>query len=109
MVWPAWFNPRTNRYALYTRQTDGLMQRRGINRSETADFANFPPSVPVIESSPTDPPDWDYYYNGFLPWPGLSSGAAQLRRPIPFRHHGQALRACDELLTRRTLGAQAAS
>jgi len=58
------------RYVLYTRQTDGVMQRRGVNRSESADFRRFPPSEPVLESTPLDPADWDIYCSGYSRWPG---------------------------------------
>lgn len=67
----AWFNPERGVYSVYTRQAHGnKSQRRAVNRSETADFAHFPPSEPVIDVNPLDPPDWDYYNNAFLPWPG---------------------------------------
>lgn len=80
-----WFNPRTGRYVVYLRQTDGVMQRRGINRSESADFTSFPPSEPVIEANPIDPPDWDYYCNGFMPWPGAED--AYVMQIAIFKHH----------------------
>jgi len=49
------------KYVLYTRQKDGRMQRRGVNRSESEDFRRFPPTQPIFESNPLDPPDWDVY------------------------------------------------
>ena len=38
------------KYVIYTRQRDGAMQRRGINRAVSADFRHFPPSEPVFEA-----------------------------------------------------------
>ena len=64
------FDEPTGKYVLYTRQRDGVMQRRGINRSESDDFRHFPPSEPIYEASPLDPPDWDFYSNGYSRWPG---------------------------------------
>lgn len=58
------------KYVLYTRQRDNQPGRRGINRSESEDFRHFPPSEPVFESSPLDPPDWDFYTSGYMRWPG---------------------------------------
>jgi len=72
------------KYVLYTRQRDGVMQRRGINRTESDDFAHFPPSEPVLESNPLDPPDWDFYTNGYARWPGATD--AHLMRPAIYQH-----------------------
>jgi len=58
------------KYVLFTRQKDGLMKRRGISRSESEDFLSFPPSKPIFESSPLDPPDWDFQSHGYHQWPG---------------------------------------
>jgi len=71
-------------YVLYTRQRDGRMQRRGINRSVSKDFRRFPESEPVLESSPLDPPDWDLYGNGYSKWPGTA--AAHLMRLSVYHH-----------------------
>lgn len=60
------------------------MQRRGVNRSESEDFRRFPPSEPVLESNPLDPPDWDIYCNGYSRWPGATD--AHLMRLSVFRH-----------------------
>jgi len=103
----AWFNPKTGRYAVYTRQTDGVMQRRGINRSETSDFTSFPPSTPVVESSPNDPPDWDTYFNGFTPWPGAED--AYVMMMSIYRHYTDDVEvhlgtSRDELIWHRPLG-----
>lgn len=78
------YNPVTQRYVLYTRQADGVMHRRGVNRTESPVFGNFPPSVPVIESSPLDPPDLDIYCNGYSPWPGAAH--AHVMRLSAYRH-----------------------
>jgi len=64
------FDDILGRYVLYTRQKDGVMQRRGINRSESDDFFHFPPTEPIYESTPLDPPDWDLYSSGYARWPG---------------------------------------
>lgn len=64
------YDENLGKYVIYTRQRDGMMQRRGINRTESADFYHFPPSEPVFEANPLDPPDWDYYASGYSKWPG---------------------------------------
>lgn len=72
------------RYVIYTRQRDGYMQRRGINRAVSADFRHFPPSAPVFEASPLDPPDWDYYSSGYSKWPGAVD--AHVMRVSVYQH-----------------------
>ena len=71
-------------YVLYTRQRDGAMQRRGINRSVSADFRHFPESEPIVVNSPLDPPDLDFYGNGYSRWPGAVN--AHVMRMTVFRH-----------------------
>jgi hypothetical protein len=71
-------------YVLYTRQAHGVMQRRGINRAVADDFRHFSPSVPVFECNPLDPPDWDYYCNGYSKWPGAY--AAHVMRISMYKH-----------------------
>jgi hypothetical protein len=66
------YNADLSSYVLYTRQRDGVMQRRGVNRSVSPVFGGFPPSEPVIESSPLDAPDVDTYSSGYSPWPGAT-------------------------------------
>lgn len=95
------------KYVLYTRQRDGRMQRRGINRSESADFRRFPPSEPVFETSPLDPPDWDLYSSGYLRWPGAA--AAHLMQLSVYRHTADILEinlatSRDERVWHRPLG-----
>lgn len=58
------------KYVIFTRQADALSGRRGINRAVSPDFRQFPPSEPIFESTPLDPPDWDYYTSGYSRWPG---------------------------------------
>lgn len=58
------------KYVVFTRQRDNQYGRRGVNRSESPDFQCFPPSEPVLCSTPLDPPDWDYYTSGYSRWPG---------------------------------------
>ena len=71
-------------YVIYTRQRDGAMQRRGINRTVSSDFRHFPPSEPIFEANPLDPPDWDYYANGYSRWPGAVD--AHLMRFTVYQH-----------------------
>lgn len=78
------YDSQISKYVLYTRQRDGVMQRRGINRSESDDFRCFPPSQPVFECNPMDPPDWDMYCNGYSKWPGVP--AAHLMRISMYKH-----------------------
>ena len=68
----ALYDSDLGKYILYTRQTGTLMQRRGVNRAESADFRHFPPSEPVFENNPLDPPDVDIYCNGYSRWPGAT-------------------------------------
>lgn len=72
------------KYVIYTRQRDGAMQRRGINRAVSADFRHFPPSEPVFEATALDPPDWDYYSSGYCKWPGAVD--AHLMRVSVYQH-----------------------
>jgi len=85
------------RYVLYTRQRDGRMMRRGVNRSESADFRAFPPATPVLESDPCDPPDWDIYCSGYHVWPGAN--CAQLMFMSLYRHTADSM--CVHLATSR--------
>jgi len=78
------YDAELEKYVLYTRQKDGRMQRRGVNRSESEDFRHFPPSEPVFESNPLDPPDWDVYCNGYSRWPGATD--AHLMRLSIYKH-----------------------
>jgi hypothetical protein len=80
------------KYVLYTRQTDGRMQRRGINRALSDDFRRFASSVPIFESSPHDPPDWDLYCNGYSKWPGAS--AAHVMRLSVYEHTSDVVEIC---------------
>ena len=78
------YDEQLGKYVLYTRQTDGVMQRRGINRSISDDFRSFPPSQQVFECNPLDPPDWDFYCNGYSKWPNAS--AAHVMRISMYKH-----------------------
>ena len=60
------------KYILYTRQIDGVMGRRGVNRAVSEDFRHFPTSEPVLENNPLDFPDVDIYCNGYSRWPGAT-------------------------------------
>jgi len=101
------YNADTRRYVLYTRQTDGVMQRRGVNRSESPVFGQFPPSIPVLESGPLDLPDLDFYTNGYSPWPGAVH--AHVMRTSVYRHTADTVEVVlatsrDERLWHRPLG-----
>jgi len=74
----ALYDPEIGRYVLYTRQADDQSARRGINRTESEDFSRFPPSEPVLESNPLEPPDWDLYCSGYSRWPGATSAHLML-------------------------------
>ncbi|MFH1006062.1 MAG: hypothetical protein V1800_01005 [Candidatus Latescibacterota bacterium] len=78
------YDPQLEKYVLYTRQRDGHLQRRGVNRSLSNNFRHFPPSQPVLENDPLDPPDWDIYCNGYSRWPGTSD--AHLMRLSMYKH-----------------------
>ena len=58
------------------------MKRRGVNRSESVDFRSFPPSTPVLESNPLDPPGWDFQSHGYHRWPDAAH--AHLMLPTVF-------------------------
>ena len=66
------YDEELGKYVIYCRQKDNQPGRRGINRAESADFRHFPPSEPIFESSPLDPPDWDFYTSGYQRWPGAA-------------------------------------
>lgn len=76
------YDPVLQKYVLFTRQKNGLMGRRGVNRSESADFRSFPPSTPIFESNPLDPVDWDFQSPGYHRWPGAEH--AHLMFPTVF-------------------------
>ena len=76
------YDPVLQKYVLFTRQKNGLMKRRGINRSESEDFRAFPPSTPLFETEPIGPVDWDFQAPGYHPWPGTDH--AHLMLPTVF-------------------------
>ncbi|MHC4871286.1 MAG: hypothetical protein ACYTFY_05530 [Planctomycetota bacterium] len=78
------YDPHRKQYVIYTRQWDGQMQRRGVNRSVSDSFDNFPRSHPVMEVDPNDPPDWDIYCSGYHLWPDCSN--AHLMMLSMYRH-----------------------
>lgn len=80
----ACYDTEHGQYILYTRQTDGVMQRRGVNRATTVDFRRFTSSVPVLESNSLDPPDLDIYCNGYSRWPDAQG--AHLMRLSMYQH-----------------------
>ena len=66
------YDASTGKYRIFTRQADQTTGRRGINLAESTDFRSFPDSARLLESTPLDPPDWDYYTSGYSPWPGAA-------------------------------------
>jgi len=68
----ALYDAEQGKYVLYTRQMDGVSNRRGVNRSVSDSFRHFPDSEPVLENNPLDAPDLDIYCNGYSPWPGAT-------------------------------------
>lgn len=91
------YDPYRGRYVIFTRQHDGRMQRRGVNRSKSETFGNFPCSRPVIESRPQDPPDWDIYCPGYHLWPGCPNAHVMLMST--YRHGTDTV--CVHLMTSR--------
>jgi len=77
------YDEEIKKYVLYTRQTynwyiyqphkwersPGGPSRRAISMSITDDFNHWPEPQMVLTNDPTDPPDWDYYTNGYTRWP----------------------------------------
>ena len=103
----ALYNEDLAKYVLYTRQTGGMLGRRGVNRAESADFRRFPPSEPVFENDPLDPPDVDIYCNGYSRWPGAADAhlmrlSVYERTPDTMKVHLATSR--DERIWHRPLG-----
>jgi len=58
-----------DKYVMYTRMfRDG---RRWIGRAEADSFTNWGPVEPVVWPRLDDPPDYDFYLNGYTRYPGL--------------------------------------
>ena len=57
------------KYVMYTRMFRD--ERRWIGRAESDDFAHWGPVVPIIWPRLDDPPDYDFYLNGYTRYPGL--------------------------------------
>ena len=80
----ATYDNEIKKYVLYTRQkyswytyqpnkwerSPGGPSRRAISMSMTEDFRHWPEPQMILTNDPTDPPDWDYYTNGYTRWPG---------------------------------------
>ena len=57
------------KYVMYTRMfRDG---RRWVGRAEADDFTHWGPVEPIIWPRLDDPPDYDFYLNGYTRYPGL--------------------------------------
>jgi hypothetical protein len=71
------------RYVMYTRMMrEG---RRWIGRAESEDFRRWGPVQPVIWPRLDDPPDYDFYLNGYTRYPGLPE--YQLMFPMVYRRY----------------------
>ncbi len=57
------------KYVMYTRMIRD--ERRWIGRAEAEDFAHWGPVQPLIWPRLDDPPDYDFYLNGYTRYPGL--------------------------------------
>jgi hypothetical protein len=64
------YDPVTRKYVAYLRGWDS--GRRIVVRTESAEFGNFPPPIPVLSLGPEDPPDADIYTNAYQRWPGAA-------------------------------------
>jgi hypothetical protein len=69
------------RYAIYTRMMRD--ERRWIGRAETGDFRCWGPVEPVIWPRLDDPPDQDFYLNGYSRYPG----APEYQLMFPMVYH----------------------
>ena len=57
------------KYVIYTRMFRD--DRRWIGRAEADDFREWTPVTPLIWPTPSQPPDRDYYLNGYTHYPNL--------------------------------------
>ena len=57
------------KYVMYTRMFEN--DRRWIGRTEADDFRNWEPVAPLIWPRLDEPPDHDYYLNGYTRYPQL--------------------------------------
>jgi len=81
------WDPRIGKYVLYARDNVGWTERyspyyRAVNRSESADFENFPEPVRVLESTESDPQEGQLYNPGVILYPGAAN--AYFAFPSPF-------------------------
>lgn len=71
------------RYVMYTRMfRDG---RRWIGRAEAEDFMDWGPVEPIIWPRLDDPPDYDFYLNGYSRYPELPE--YQLMLPMLYHRY----------------------
>ena len=68
------------RYVMYTRMM--RQGRRWIGRTESEDFISWEPVRPIISPRLDDPPNSDFYVNGYSRYPGLP--ARQLMFPMGY-------------------------
>jgi hypothetical protein len=63
-----YYDPTLKRYVGYFRSS--ILGRRGVRRSETADFGNWPRPEPILQPNPGDDPADDYCENTEALYPG---------------------------------------
>ncbi|MCZ6677782.1 MAG: hypothetical protein O7E52_11085 [Candidatus Poribacteria bacterium] len=77
------WNEELSKYVMYTRMfRDG---RRWVGRAEADDFMHWIPVEPIIWPRLDDPPDYDFYLNGYSRYPGLPS--YQLMLPMLYHRY----------------------
>jgi len=83
----AFWDPRIERYVVYARDNVGWTHRgapyyRAVNRTESADFENFPVPECVLEAGVPDPQEGQLYNPGVLLYPYVAN--AYFAFPSPF-------------------------
>jgi hypothetical protein len=71
------------KYVMYTRMFRN--RRRWIGRAEADDFMDWGPVEPIIWPRLDDPPDYDFYLNGYSPYPELPE--YQLMLPMLYHRY----------------------
>ena len=77
------WNETLERYVMYTRMM--CNGRRWIGRAEAEDFMHWTPVIPIISPRLDDPPDYDFYLNGYSPYPELPE--YQLMLPMLYHRY----------------------
>ena len=71
------------KYVMYTRMY--REERRWIGRAEADDFGHWGPVEPIIWPRLDDPPNYDFYLNGYTRYPGLPE--YQLMFPMVYHRY----------------------